>query len=124
MLACILHYIYREAPNKDQLEMIQLEGLDWEPVLFEVPAVWHGFAAAAFLKLNCGIADEDFRNDVRKILLLYPGAQELREACRESIHKGMTACLKYSVSHLAEKEVPIVKYTWEAFNQTILSGEK
>lgn len=145
-LAGLLHDIYREAPDKDQLDMIHQEGLDWEPVLFEVPAVWHGFSAAAFLRKNCGITDEDLLNAIRfhttarkdmspleKVVFLadavsldrlYPGAQELREACRESIHKGMTACLKYSISYLAKKEIPIVKYTWEAFNQAVLSGKK
>ena len=145
-LAGLLHDICREAPTEEQLELIQREGLEWDPIIFETPSVWHGFAGAAFLKENCGISDEDLLNAVRfhttarkdmssleKIVFLadavsldriYPGAQELKEACRASFEEGMLACLKYSISHLAEKETPIGKYTWEAFNQIVLSRKK
>ena len=145
-LAGLLHDICREEPGEAQLALIRREGLEWDPTLFETPSVWHGFAGAVLLKERFGILDEELLNAIRyhttgrkdmspleKIVFLadavsidrlYPGAAELREASRDSVEEGVLACLQYSIAHLAQKKVPIGRYTWEAFNQAVSPKNK
>lgn len=145
-LAGLLHDICREDPEKKQLELIQREGLESDPIFFRIPAVWHGFAAAAYLKGSGRITDEEILNAIRfhttarknmspleqivfvadgiSLDRVYPGVQELRASSRNSIQEGMLAMLKYSISSLMENNLPIGKYTWEAFNQLVLAEKQ
>ncbi len=143
-LAGLLHDICREDPEEKQLELIRREGMELDPILLQTPACWHGFAAAAYLKSSGGVTDEEILNAIRfhttarrdmspleqvvfvadgiSMDRIYPGVQELRESSRDSIEEGMLAMVKYSISNLMELNLPIGRYTWEAYNQLALLG--
>ena len=109
------------------------------------PQLWHGFAAAEYLREELAISDPEILEAVRwhtvgkadmstfeKIIFLadltsaersYPSAAEVRAVVDASLNEGMKVSLLFTVGKLVENQQPICRDTWLAYNHYVpLSG--
>ena len=111
--------------------------------LLRQPPVWHGFAAAEYLRQVVGIEDEQIINAVRyhttaragmsrleQIIYLadltsderdYPDVDKMRRIVRRSLSEGMQEALIFAVSNQAARRLPLCIDTCLAYNE-YLSG--
>ncbi|MDR2524599.1 MAG: bis(5'-nucleosyl)-tetraphosphatase (symmetrical) YqeK [Oscillospiraceae bacterium] len=64
-LAGMLHDCMKYAPPELQQKLCARNGTPLSAVDLDSPKVWHAFAAAAYLRLECGVTDAEILNAVR-----------------------------------------------------------
>ncbi len=138
-LAGLLHDICKDMPKEQQLQWARKSGIIWDRKLTCQPQLWHGFAAAAFLREKLGIDDADLQNAVcyhttaragmsplEKAVYLgdyisedrtYPDVDEVRRLAKQSVDEAIFYTLRYTLGRLAEKGEPVCTLTWEAYNE-------
>ncbi|MBC8569263.1 bis(5'-nucleosyl)-tetraphosphatase (symmetrical) YqeK [Zongyangia hominis] len=138
-IAGILHDILKNTPLSDQLHWIKKSGIIFDSIQLASPPIWHGFAASAFIKEELQIADEDILLAVRyhttgragmthleKIIYMadmtsadrsYKDVDAMRKKVNKNLDEALLDSLKFSVSSLAKKGLPIPYDTIMAYNE-------
>ena len=138
-IAGILHDVCKNLPQSEQLQWMEKSAIILDNNLLEQPPVWHGFAAAEYIRQVLGIEDEDIINAVRyhtvaragmskleQIIYLadltskerdYPDAEKMREIVERSLTAGMREALIFAVSNQAAKQLPLCMDTCLAYNE-------
>ena len=141
--AGIPHDICKNMSQEEQLHWMQKSAIILDNNLLRQPPVWHGFAAAEYLRQVVGIEDEQIINAVRyhttaragmsrleQIIYLadltsderdYPDVDKMRRIVRRSLSEGMQEALIFAVSNQAARRLPLCIDTCLAYNE-YLSG--
>ncbi len=126
--AAIFHDVVKELPNEELNALVRKFGFDEKYI--DSPNLSHGKIAAALLKHEWGIDDEDIINAVsyhttgragmsktEKIVFIadaieptrvYNGVEAIRKATYEDLDKGCLKSLTDTVEHLKEKGVSYI----------------
>ena len=137
-LAGLLHDIKKEETPNAQKSLAVLSDMDVSPEELETPALWHGPAAAYYLKTKLMITDEDILFAVRyhtagnadmsklqKIVYLgdlvsadrsYKDVEKYRKYSFDDLDSAMYHALKYSVGETLGKGGLVPPGTINAYN--------
>ena len=137
-LAGLLHDICKNMSQEEQLHWMKKSAIIFDKSFLEQPQLWHGFAAAEYIKEKLNVSDPDIIEAVRwhtvgkadmttfeKIIFLadltsaersYPSADEVREIVDASLDEGMKTSLLFTMGQLLKNQQPICRDTWLAYN--------
>lgn len=137
-LAGILHDIRKEAEKTENEALVKSSGYEVDSIEQSNPFLWHGIAAAAYMKQKLNITDEDVLNAVRfhtvarpgmskleKIVYLgdlvsedrrYPDVERYREYTFDDLDNAMYEALKFSIEEVMRKGVKLNRFTFQAYN--------
>jgi len=137
-LAGLLHDCCKNMRAEEQLQWLQKSAIIFDKSFLEQPQLWHGFAAAEYVRERFGIEDEDFLNALRyhtvgradmspleKIVYLadltsaernYPDVDSVRETVDCSLDEGLRVSLLFTLGKLLQNGQPICRDCWEAYN--------
>lgn len=137
-LAGLLHDCCKNMPQEEQLHWLQKSAIIFDKSFLEQPPLWHGFAAAEYVRCRFGIEDEDLLNALRyhtvgranmspleKIVYLadltsaerdYPDVDSVRETVDRSLEEGLRVSLLFTLGKLLQNGQPICRDCWEAYN--------
>ena len=143
-VAAILHDTAKKM--KDKLAAAQNYNIEPDEIEKMMPDLLHGPLAAAVMKRELSITDDDMLNAVayhttgragmsrlEKIIYMadlleenrdFPGVEELRSAIRKDLDDGTLKGMAHVLSYLAETYSPICSKSIEAYNYMILEGKK
>lgn len=144
-IAGLLHDICKNMSQEEQLHWTKKSAIIFDKSFWAQPQLWHGFAAAEYLREELAISDPEILEAVRwhtvgkadmstfeKIIFLadltsaersYPSAAEVRAVVDASLDEGMKVSLLFTVGKLVENQQPICRDTWLAYNHYVpLSG--
>ena len=138
-LAGLLHDICRDDHQDWQQAYMESHDFDFRGGWLQNPQIWHGVCGSFYLKKELGIADRKILRAVRyhttgragmtrleQIVFVadassgdrsYPGVEQLRETARRSLDEAMFLCLSHTVSCVAKRGLPLVRESWEAYNE-------
>lgn len=138
-IAGILHDICKNMSQNEQLQWLEKSAIILDNSLRLQPPVWHGFAAAEYIRQVLKIEDEDIINAVRyhtvarakmsrleQIIYLadltskerdYPDVEKMRRLSECSLREGMKEALVFAVKNQAEKRLPLCRDTVLAYNE-------
>lgn len=142
-LSGILHDIMKEEKIDIQIKFIEKNGEKVEPHMNR--QIYHQMSAAAYCRLELGITDAEILGAIRyhttgrrdmtlleKIIYTadfisadrkYPDVEIMREKARSSLEDAMLYSLRYTITDLTKKALPIHPDTIECYNW-ILEGLK
>lgn len=138
-LAGILHDIMKNKSEDYLLSLFAKFDIILDEVETKAKKLWHAIAGAAYINGELGIDDPELIDAVRyhttakpemsalcKILYVadftsedrdYEGVEEVRRAADEDINKAVYIGLQFTVIDLAERDLPIHKDTFFAYNK-------
>ncbi len=138
-LAGLLHDICRDNHQGWQREYMEHHGFDFREEWLQNPQIWHGVCGSFYLKEELGIADRSILQAVRyhttgragmsrleQIVFVadaistdrsYSDVEQLRETARHSLDEAMFLCLSHTVAYVAKRGLPLVRESWEAYNE-------
>lgn len=144
-IAGLLHDLCKNMQPQEQLHWMKKSGIIFDKTIFSQPQLWHGFAAAEYLREELSIDDVQIQNAVRyhtvgranmstleKIIYLadltsqertYPSVEEVRKTVDRSLDDGMKVSLLFTVGNLLKNEKPICMDTCAAYNQYVGGAE-
>ncbi len=142
-VAGLLHDVLKEQPRDEALEFFFRNGIVLTKLEMNAPKLWHAMAGAEYIRENYPDLPEVVANAVRyhttgkanmaleeKILFTadfisadrdYPGVDEMRRRADDSLESAMQEGLRFTVSELSEKCVPIHPDTVDAYNFILLN---
>lgn len=139
--AGILHDIMKEESVDIQLEYISKNGEDTEALKKANRQVYHQASGAAYCKLTLGVEDEEILSAIRyhttgrrNMTLLekvvytadfisadrsYPDVEVMRQKAEISLDSAMLYSLKYTITDLTARSLPIHTDTVECYNDIL-----
>lgn len=139
--AGILHDIMKEESLDVQRKYIAQDGWNLTPLELSNKQVHHQMSGAAYCRIELGISDDEILNAIRyhttgrrnmalleKVIYTadfisaercYPDVEVVREKAYESLESAMLYSLKYTITDLTGREVPIHTDTIECYNSII-----
>ena len=136
--AGLCHDICKMMSEEEQLQWIKRSAIMQDDAFFRQPPIWHGYAAASFLKEKVGETDEDILNAVRyhttgragmslleKIIFTadlteegrdYPDVNTVRTLADVSLDQAVLYILRYQLGRLLGGSLPICRDCVEAYN--------
>lgn len=143
-LAGLLHDITKETAPDEQLRLIADGGIVLTDLERATPKLWHAISGACYVRDRLGIDDPDIFNAIRyhttaragmsrleKLIFLadftsaersYPDIDVIRAHAEESIEAGMLYGLRFTISRLCGRGVPISPDALAAYNEILLAG--
>ena len=143
-VAGLLHDICKEMPRDDLLKILEGSAIMADKTFAATPGVWHGWAAAEYIQLEFGIVHAGILNAVRchstgradmtlleKIIYIadlisaersFPGVEALREKTYRCLDEAIFDALQFMLLSLGQKQRPIVKDTFDAYNRYAVHG--
>lgn len=137
-IAGLLHDICKNMSEDELLHWLEKSDIIFDKPFLSQPQLWHGFAAAEYLREVLKITDTQILEAVRwhtvakadmsdfeKIIFLadltseerdYPSADEVRDIVDKSLDEGMRVSLLFTVGKLVEQNKPICRDTCLAYN--------
>lgn len=137
--AGLLHDLLKYFPEEPLLHWAKKSAIILDNAFLEHRPVWHGFAAAGYLRENEGIDDAEFLQAIafhstgragmslfEKILFVadmiepnrdYYDVQTVRLLAEASLDQAILYVLKYNIGKVLNAGEPIGCYTWEAYNE-------
>ena len=141
-LAGLLHDVMKDAGKKEQLDIIEKDGVKLNEVEQQAPKLWHAIAGAVYVKKVLRIRDKDIVNAVRyhttaragmtlleKIVFIadytsedrdYKGVEKMRKASNVSLEYAMEEALAFDIEERADEHTAIHPDTFEAYNEIML----
>lgn len=138
-LAGLLHDCCKEIPHDEMLNIIENSDIIINQPFKDSPKIWHGFAAAEFIKKEFSIYNTEIIEAVRyhttgrgemsrieEIIYLadlvsadrvYSGVEALRAKAYRSIDEAMLEALQFSLSSLVKSAAPILPETLAAYER-------
>lgn len=133
-IAGLLHDICKNMPEEEQLHWTKKSAIIFDKPFWDQPHLWHGFAAAEYIREKLGISDPEILEAVRyhtvgkadmttfeKIIFLadltsaerdYPDVQSVRDTVEESLDGGMKVAMEFIVGKLRKNQQPICRDSW------------
>ncbi|MDD2956038.1 MAG: bis(5'-nucleosyl)-tetraphosphatase (symmetrical) YqeK [Oscillospiraceae bacterium] len=140
--AGFFHDICKELPREEQLQWMGKSDIIFDELVLSQPQIWHGFAAAEYLRCELNVTDPGILNAVRYhtsarrgMALLeqtvyladltsaerdYPDVAVMRELADTSVEGAMLYALQYIMGDLVKRRSPVCAFTWEAYNEYAL----
>lgn len=140
--AGFFHDICKEMPREEQLQWLGKSDIIVDELFLKQPKIWHGFAAAEYLRCELNVSDPDILNAVRyhttaragmslleQIIYLadltsaerdYPDVAVMQKLVDTSLQDAMLYALQYIMGDLVKRRVPVCSFTWEAYNEYAL----
>lgn len=141
--AGLLHDIMKDTAPEEQLKLLEKFGIILTGTEFASKAVWHQISGAEYLRREVGIEDVELLHAVRyhttgrkgmslleKILFVadavsedrqYDGVERIREALVKGLDEAVAVNTGSIIASFAQKGLPIVEDTVEAYNSAVLS---
>ena len=143
-LAGLLHDFCRCDDQSWQLEYMRNNSVKLSKEWLKNPQIWHGPCAAVYLRRELGIRDQKILMAVRFHSTCRPGAtdfekvifladkiegnrnndnvEEIRAAAYRSLNEALYLVLKRNLVYLCKNGLPIVKETYEAYNELTIKN--
>lgn len=140
--AGFFHDIFKEASREEQLQWVRKSDIIVDELFLSLPKIWHGFAAAEYLRCELNVQDPGILNAVRyhttaragmdkleQIIYLadltsaerdYPDVAAVRELADTSLQDAMLYALQYIMGDLVRRSSPVCAFTWSAYNEYAL----
>lgn len=140
-VAGLLHDICKDAPQKEQLQLLRQFGIMLDAIEQQAPKLWHARAGAAYLEHVLGLRDAELISAVRyhttakagmtlleQILYLadftsedrdYPGIADMRRVVDEGLAPAMRDALIFTVMDLKEKGSAVHEDTMQAYREYV-----
>ncbi len=137
-VAGIVHDLCKESSSAHLLQILAKSDIIYGSAFKKTPKVWHGFAAAGYIKWELSIHNARIINAVRyhstgradmqsleKIIYLadlisedreYHGVEEMRQISYESLDQAMLKALSFQITDLVSKGSPVYDETFNAYN--------
>ncbi len=144
--AGLCHDICKNMPAQEQLQWIKRSAIMLDDAFYRQPPIWHGFAAAQYIREELGVEDEEILGAVRyhttgragmslleKIVFTadlteenrdYADVETVRLLAGQSLDQAVFYILRYTLGKLMVNGGPICRDCWEAYNQLVLNKEK
>ncbi len=128
-IAGLLHDICKNMPEEEQLHWTKKSAIIFDDPFWAQPQLWHGYAAAEYVKEELGVTDPDILSAIRchtvgkadmttfeKIIFLadltseerdYPDVQSVRDTVEESLDAGMKVAMEFIMGKLQANQQPI-----------------
>ena len=141
--AGLCHDICKNMPLEEQLQWIKRSAIILDSAFYQQPPIWHGFAAAQYLREEMGVEDDDILQAVRyhttgragmslleKIIFTadltergrdYSDVETVRTLADRSLEQAVLYILRYTLRKLLVNGGPICRDAWEAYNQLVLA---
>lgn len=138
-LAGLAHDLLKYLTPFEQLQWVKKSGIIFDNAFYKHPQIWHGFAAAVWIKEEYRIADEEILDAVRyhttgragmgvleKIVFTadmtepnrsYADVDLVRTLAQNNLDQAVLYVLHYSVRKLLLNHQAINRFTWEAYNE-------
>ncbi len=133
-IAGLLHDICKNMSEEEQLHWMKKSAIIFDKPFWDQPHLWHGFAAAEYIREELGISDPEILEAVRyhtvgkadmttfeKIIFLadltsaerdYPDVQDVRDTVEESLDAGMKVAMEFIIGKLRKNQQPICRDSW------------
>ena len=143
--AGLCHDICKNMPAQEQLHWIIRSAIMLDDAFYCQPPIWHGFAAAQYIREEMGVEDEEILGAVRyhttgragmslleKIVFTadlteenrdYPDIWTVRTLANQSLEQAVFYILRYNLGKLLINGGPICRDCWEAYNHLVFSKE-
>lgn len=143
--AGLCHDICKNMPAQEQLQWIKRSAIMLDDAFYCQPPIWHGFAAAQYIREEIGVEDEEILGAVRyhttgragmslleKIVFTadlteenrdYPDIWTVRTLANQSLEQAVFYILRYNLGKLLVNGGPICRDCWEAYNHLVFSKE-
>jgi len=140
--AGLLHDILKDIPKEEQLKILQDSDVPLDETALASPYVWHGWAAAVYIRSRLHVEDDEIISAVRvhttgrkdmtlldKIVYIadfvskdrtYDSVEIFRQSAYSDLNKTVYEALRYTIADLTEKNRPICADTFLAYNQYAL----
>lgn len=134
----LTHDICKNLPEKEQLRLIEAQGISLEREVLASPQLWHAIAGSCYIRDAYGITDMEILNAVRyhttgraemslleEVIYLadltssdrnYPDLEYTRTLADRSLREAMLYSLKYILSSLLKEGRPLCRDSTEAYN--------
>lgn len=144
-IAGLLHDICKEWPSDEQLKMLCNSAIIKDTSFLRSKRVWHGFAAAEYIKEAFGVYNTDIVDAVRyhstacsdmtlveKIIYMadlicpdrkYDGVEQLRIKAYKNLDEAMLEALQFIIRELVAEERPVLSGTLSAYNALVTTAE-
>ena len=141
--AGLCHDICKNMPLEEQLQWIKRSAIILDDAFYHQPPIWHGFAAAQYLREEMGVEDEELLQAVRyhttgragmslleKIIFTadlteegrgYPDVETVRTLADRSLDQAVLYILRYTLGKLLVNSGLLCRDTWAAYNQLALA---
>jgi len=138
-IAGLLHDCCKEIPHDEMLNILKDSDIINDQAFIDSPKVWHGYAAAEYIRDEFSVHNVEIINAVRyhttgrgemsrieEVIYLadlvsaersYPGVESLRAKCYRSIEEAMMEALDFMLGEVAKKRLPLLKTTADAYNR-------
>ena len=138
-IAGLLHDCCKEIPYDEMLNILKKSDIINDQAFLDSPKVWHGYAAAEFIRDEFSVHNIEILNAVRyhttgrgemspieEVIYLadlvsaersYPGVEALRAKCYRSIEEAMMEALDFMLGEVAKKRLPLLDTTAAAYNR-------
>ncbi len=140
-LAGILHDIMKDAPQEEQLKIMEKFDIMLSKRQSPVPKPWHAAAGAAYIRGVLGVEDPDILSAVEchtwgkkdmslfdKVLFVadyisadrdYPGVEAMREAAERSLEEAIVKGVAWTLNDLSSQGKPIDPDSVCAYNDAL-----
>lgn len=144
-VAGLLHDLCKEMDPGEMLKILEGSDIIQDKTFMASQPIWHGRVAAIFARdelmvLNAQILDAvryhstgraDMSPLERVVYMAdlvsaernYPGVAALRALARKSLDDALYEAFQFAVGDLISRDLPILKETFEAYNQLVLARE-
>lgn len=145
-LAGLLHDITKNASAEEHLNIFSAFGIILTDIEKEAQKLWHAMSGAAYVKHILLIDDDEIYDAIRyhttakadlpllsKVIYLadytsidrdYDDVEVIRGLVDESLDSAYLYALKYTITDLTSRGKALHPDTVEAYNNTVLNGEK
>lgn len=140
--AGLCHDVCKNMPPEEQLQWIKRSGIILDNAFFHEPPIWHGFAAAQYIREEMDVQEEEILQAVRyhttgragmhlleKIVFVadltepgraYPDVDTVRTLADRSLEQAIGYILRYTLGKLLVNGGAICRDCWAAYNQLVL----
>lgn len=141
-LAGLVHDICKEDSLEWQYSYLRRHGIRLDKEWLSNPQLWHTLSGSLYLRQELGLRDRQILSAVRwhttgrsgmspleKVICLadavsedreFEGVEVLRQVALEDLDQAMSLYLAGTVKRVAEKGKPLVRQSWEAYNEYAL----
>jgi len=138
-IAGLLHDCCKELSQDEMLNILKDSDIINDQAFLDSTPVWHGFAAAEFIKREFSLYNVEILNavkyhttgrwemsEIEKAVYLadlisadrtYPGVEALRAKTYRSLDEAMMEALEFMLGNIAKKKLPLLSLTADAYNR-------
>ncbi|MEG2174301.1 MAG: nicotinate (nicotinamide) nucleotide adenylyltransferase [Oscillospiraceae bacterium] len=142
-LAGLLHDLCKEMPDDALLKIMEGSDILLDKTFLQSRRVWHGYAASIYVRDELNLRNAQILDAIRyhstgradmslleRIVYMadlisaernYPGVEMLRALAHQSLDDAMLKAMQFIIGDLAKNGRPVLKETFEAYNQLAMA---